>query len=147
MKRSEIISQLESECLPHFESIASELRSKHPEFRIVVGSGSVGGNTTFQGHHAYIDCDREGSANPEPNCIALEVCVRDLDHEPTLCTLDVGWGGDGVAPCETVDNLPGEVPWGQDAIDLIRLHLSSLESELDHCLTAWEDSYLNPQSA
>jgi len=141
MKRSEAIAQLESECLPRFESIATALRARHPDFRIVVGSGSVGGNTEFQGHHAFIDCDREGSLNPEPNCVALEVCIRDLDCVPTLCSLDVAWGGDGVAPCDTTDHLPDSIPWDGEAVRLIQSRLPILESELEFCLNAWENTY------
>ena len=147
MKRSEIIAQLESECLQRFEIMASGLRTRHPDFRIVVGAGSVGGNTEFQGHHVFIDCYREGSANPEPNCVALEICIRDLDGTPTLCTLDVTWGGDGIAPCDSIDHLPNPLPWGNDAVRKIEAHIPLLESELDSCLKAWEDTYLQNEEA
>lgn len=142
MKRSEVIEQLEAGCLPRFENIANALRSKHPDFRIVVGSGSVGSKTTFQGHFVFIECDRLGSANPEPNCVALEVCIRNLDGTPTLCTLDVTWGGDGVAPCETIDRLSDSMPWGDDAMRLVETRIPALASELDSCLNAWEHAYL-----
>lgn len=141
MKRSEIIAQFESECLPQFESIAIALRSRHPSFRIVVGAGSVGGNTAFQGHNAYIDCDREGSTKPEPNCVALEVCIRDLDRVPTLCSLGIAWGADGIAPCNSTDHLPDSMLWNEDASRLIHSRLPTLESELEFCLKAWENAY------
>jgi hypothetical protein len=142
MKRSEVIAQLESRCLPRFEIIANTLRSSHPDFRIVVGSGSVGSETEFQGHFVFIECDRQGSANPEPNCVALEVCIRDLDGTPKLCTLDVTWGGDGVAPCTLIDHLPDSILWNDDAIRLVETKIPLLASDLDSCLKAWEHAYL-----
>jgi hypothetical protein len=147
MNRAEVIEQLESGCLPRFEIIASALRSKHPDFRIVVGSGSVGSKTTFQGHFVFIECDRQGSANPEPNCVALEVCIRDLDGTPILCTFDVTWGGDGVAPCETIDHLPDSMPWGDDAMRLVETRIPLLAADLNSCLEAWEHTYLRNTEA
>ena len=147
MKRSEIIAQLESECLPRFEIIANAIRSRHPEFRIVVGSGSVGGNTEFQGHHAFINCYRQDSANPEPNCVTLEICIRDLDGTPTLCGVDVTWGGDGIAPCDSFDHLPYSKPWSDDAMRLVETQIPLLESELDSCLSAWKHTYLLNEEA
>lgn len=144
MKRADVVTQLECGCLPEFEKIAVSLRSRHPSFRINVGSGSVGGWTDFQGHHVYVECDREGSHDPEPNCVALEVCVKHLDREPPLCDLGVSWGGDGIAPCDTGDDLREEVVWNEDAIRLIHRVLPRLHDELDACLTAWEDAYPKP---
>ena len=141
MKRSEIIAELEAECMQRFEEIAQALRLRYPQFRIKAGSGPVGGNTQFQGHHVYIDCDREASEDPEPNCVALEVCVRNLDIDPTLCTLHVTWGGDGVAPSDTADHLAENVRWSDGAVDLIRSTLPKLAVELHSCLQAWEDTY------
>jgi hypothetical protein len=147
MKRAEVIEQLESGCLPRFESIANALRSKHPEFRIVVGSGSVGSKTTFQGHFVFIECDRQGSANPEPNCVALEVCIRDLDGTPMLCTLDFTWGGDGVAPCDSVTYLTDPILWSDDAMRLVESQIPLLASDLNSCLEAWEHAYLRNAEA
>jgi hypothetical protein len=141
MKRAEVIAELAAVCIPRLEKFAEGLRSRHPCFRIKVGGGSVGSNTAFQGYNVFIDCDREGSEDPEPNCVALEICVRDLDREPALSTRDVTWGGDGIAPCDTTDHLPEHIQWSQDAINLILSTLPALESELDSCLDAWENTY------
>lgn len=142
MKREWIVSQLEEACLPALSVHAEGLRSRHPSFEIRVGSGSVGSKTSYQGHHAYLECFRPESWNPEPNCVAIEIGVRGLDGMPMLCDLGVGWGGDGVAPRDgSIDlgHLPE--PWGPDAVPRIMDALPTLVRELELNLIAWEQAY------
>ena len=139
--QANVIGQLETEFMPQLEHLAKTLSLRYPEFRIKAGGGTVGSRTNFQEYNVYIDCDREGSAVPEPNCVTLEICVRNLDSEPKLCDLGVSWGGDGVAPCSGTDHLPDSVRWSEEAIILIRRTLPTLEAELATCLEAWIDAY------
>jgi hypothetical protein len=139
-----VIDTLETRYLPLLNQAAARLREKHPTFTVSVGSGSVGSATTFQGHHLYLEAVRPHSADPEPNCIALEICVRDLPGMPILCSLDVAWGGDGVAPSGGLDLLADEVAFAAEALRLIDDALPQLEKHLDLCLRDWEAAY--PQS-
>lgn len=61
--------------------------------------------------------------------------------------MDVTWGGDGVAPCDSIDRLPDSIVWSDDAMRLVKTHITLLESELDACLKAWEDTYLQKAEA
>ncbi|MDZ4402487.1 hypothetical protein [Prosthecobacter sp.] len=126
--------------------MADELRKLHPSFTIEVRDGSIGGLTAFQGHYAYIECFRAGNDYPEPNCVAIEVCVRNLDMEPMLSTLDVSWGGDGISPCELASGLDKEIPWGESAVIEIQSMLPRLSSELSKALQSWETTYPSNQA-
>jgi hypothetical protein len=63
---------------------------------------------------------------------------------PILCSLDVAWGGDGVAPSGGLDLLADEVAFAAEALRLIDDALPQLEKHLDLCLRDWEAAY--PQS-
>jgi hypothetical protein len=137
-----VVQTLESRYLPLLEQAAARLRETHETFQFNVGSGSVGSLTTFQGHHAYLEAWRHDVKNDRvPNCVALEVCVRDLPGKPTLCDLGVGWGGDGVPPSDGLDLLPREIAFGPEALALIDAALPQLEMHLDRCLRDWEAAY------
>jgi hypothetical protein len=142
MNRDLIVTQLEEACLPVLSNCAEGLRSRHPSFEIRIGSGSVGGATTYQGHHAYLECFRAESNDPEPNCVAIEIGVRGLDAVPMLCDLGVGWGGDGTAPRDGSIDLgdPAE-PWSANSIPRIMDALPTLIRELELNLIAWEQAY------
>lgn len=142
MKRERIVSQLEEACLPALPVHAEGLGNRRPSFEIRVGSGAVGGKTSYQGHHAYLESFRPESWNPGPNCVAIEIGVRGLDGMPMLCDLGVGWGGDGVAPRDGSIELghPPE-PWGPGAIPRIMDALPALVRELELNLIAWELAY------
>ena len=139
-----VVATLEVRYLALLNQAAARLGHKHPIFKVNIGSGSIGGATAFQGHEMYLEASRPDSANYEPNCLALEICVRDLPGTPTLCTLSVGWGGDGIPPTEGLDLLPAEVVFGPDALRLIDEALPRLEYHFDRCLCDWEAAY--PQS-
>ena len=139
-----VVETLESRYLPLLNQAAARLGERHPAFTINVGSGSIGGATTFQGHHLYLEAVRPNSDSPEPNCVALEICVRDLPGDAILCSLDVAWGGDGVPPSRGLDLLSAEVPFAE-ALQLIDEALPQLERHLDVCLRHWELTY--PRSA
>jgi hypothetical protein len=140
-----VAETLESRYLPLLNGAAARLREKHPTFRFNVGSGSVGSLTTFQGHNVYLEASRDDAKNDRvPNCVAVEFCVRDLPGHPTLCSLGVSWGGDGVPPSEGLDLLPSEVAFGSKALALIDDAMPQLEKHFDSCLYAWEAAY--PQS-
>ena len=147
MNRPEVISQLEELRSSHLDHICADLKSRHPDFIIRLGSGTVGDNTEFQGYHIFIDCDRRGSEDPEPNCVTLEICAKYLDTTPLLCSLDVCWGGDGTPLSDPPDYLPTTVPWDEDSISLIHETLPKLKSDLDECLVLWEDTYLEKSQA
>jgi hypothetical protein len=120
---------------------AGRLGDKHPTFKVTVGSGSVGSATTFQGHNVYLEAFRPDSAYPEPNCLALEICVRDLSDTPKLCSLGVAWGGDGIPPTDGLDLLPVDVVFAPDALRMIDEALPRLEDYFDRCLCDWEAAY------
>jgi hypothetical protein len=141
----DVVSTLETRYLPLLHQAAARLRERHPTFTIHASSGSVGGATAFKAHHVCLEALRLDSADPEPNCVAIEICVRDLPGTPTLCTLDVAWGGDGVAPSDGVDLLAAEVPFGPEAVRLIDEAVPTLERHFDRCLADWEAKY--PQDA
>jgi hypothetical protein len=138
------VETMETRYLPLLDQAATRLRARHPAFTINVGSGSVGGATAFQGYHLYLEALRPKSADPEPNCVAIEICVRDLPGTPILCDLDVAWGGDGVAPSDGLYLLNGEVRFGPEALRLIDRALPQLEQHLNRCLHDWVAAY--PQS-
>lgn len=138
-----VVETLEARYLPLLRDAAARLRERHPSFSIRAGSGPVGSLTTFQGYNLYLEADRPESANPEPNCVALTICVRDLPGSPLLCDLGVGWGGDGVPPalggCEALGSA--EIPFGPEALRRIDEALPQLERHLDRCLIDWEATY------
>jgi hypothetical protein len=136
-----VVETLEARYLPLLNQAAARLGEKHPTFKVNVGSGSVGGATTFRGHDVYLEAFRPGSADPEPNCLALEICVRDLADTPTLCTLGVAWGGDGIPPSDGLDLLPADVVFAPDALRIIDEALPRLEDHFYHCLCDWEAAY------
>ena len=136
-----VVETLESRYLPLLKQAAARLAERHHTFTINVGSGSVGGATTFQGHHLYLEAVRPNSDSSEPNCVALEICVRNLPGDATLCSLDVAWGGDGVPPSRGLDLLPAEVPFDTEALRLIDEALPQLERHLDLSLRDWELTY------
>ena len=103
-----VVATLEVRYLPLLNQAATRLGEKHPTFKVNIGSGSIGGATTFHGHDMYVEAFRPDKANHEPNCLALEICVRDLPGTPTLCTLSVGWGGDGIPPNSGRNDLQAE---------------------------------------
>lgn len=138
---NDVVQILESRYLPRLNEAASRLREGHPSFIINVGSQPIGRATTFKGHHVFVEVDRRGNANPEPNCVAMEICVRDLPGITTLCTLDVNWGGDGEAPMGGSDLLADEVVFDSQALLIIDEALPQLEAYLDQCLCAWEAMY------
>jgi hypothetical protein len=140
-----VVETLKSRYLPLLNQVAARLGEKHPTFKVNVGAGSVGGATTFQGHDVYLEAFRPDSADPEPNCLALEICVRDLPGTPTLCTLDVAWGGGGVPPTDGLDLLPADVVFAPDVLRMIDEALPRLEGHFDRCLCDWEAAY--PQTA
>jgi hypothetical protein len=142
MNRSQVIDELKEVCLPPLYEIANELRQKYPQFHISIGHASVGTKTQFQGYTVYLECDHQGSRNPEPNCLAIEATVCNLNEAPTLCSLDVSWGGDGIAPCDSYDCLEEQLPWGDSAKKLIQKSLPTLHQEIDRCLQAWVKEYL-----
>ena len=137
-----VVDTLETRYLPLLHQAAARLREKHPTFTITASAASVGSATTFQGYSLYLEAMRPNSADPEPNCIALEICVRDVPDTPTLCSLGVGWGGDGIAPSEGLDLLPVEVAFAPEALQIIDEALPQLEQHLDLCLRDWEAAYL-----
>jgi hypothetical protein len=139
-----VVEFLRTRYLPLLDQMAIRLREKHPSFTINFGSHSVGDATAYQGYDCFVVAFRLNSADPEPNCVALEIGVRDLTGIPTLCGLDVTWGGDGVAPSEAIDLLNGDVRFGPEAVRLIDEALPRLEQHLDQCLYDWEAAY--PQS-
>ena len=139
-----VVATLEARYLPLLNQAAARLGEKHPTFKVNVGSASVGGATRFQGHHLYFEASRPESADPEPNCLALEICVRSLPGTPTLCTLGVAWGGDGIPPADGLDLLPADIVFAPDALRIIDEALPQLEDHFDRCLCDWEAAY--PQS-
>jgi hypothetical protein len=136
-----VVETLEARYLPLLNQAAARLGQKHPTFEVNVGSGSVGGATAFQGHDLYLEAFRSHSVDPEPNCLTLEICVRDLTGTPTLCTLGVAWGGDGIAPTDGLDLLPAEVVFATDTLPIIDEVLPRLEDHFDRCLGDWEEAY------
>jgi hypothetical protein len=136
-----VVETLEARYLPLLNQTAARLGEKHPTFKVTVGSGSVGGATTFQGHSVYLEAFRPDSADPEPNCLALEICVRDLPGTPMLCSLDVAWGGDGIPPTDGLDLLPVDVVFAPDVLRIIDEALPRLEDYFDRCLCDWETAY------
>jgi hypothetical protein len=74
----------------------------------------------------------------------LEICVRDLPGTPTLCSLGVAWGGDGVPPSNGLDMLPIDIALTPDALRVIDDALPRLQEHFDRCLYDWEAAY--PQS-
>ena len=139
-----VVETLEARYLPLLNQAAARLGQKHPTFKVNVWWGSVGDATPFQGYDMYLEAFRPDSADPEPNCLALGICVRDLPGTPTLCTLDVGWGGDRIPPTDGLDLLPADVVFGPDALRIIDEALPRLEDHFDRCLCDWEAAY--PQS-
>ena len=135
------VDTLESRYLPMLTDLAIRIRERHPTFTVKVGSGPVGRATSFQGHHVYLECYRLESVDPEPNCIALELCMRDLLGTPKLCSLGVTWGGDGTPPSEGMEWLEEDVAFGQNAIDEIDEALPQLQEHLEGCLFDWESTY------
>lgn len=135
------VEVLEQRYLPMLGAHAIDVRQRHPTFFVKARSGSVGRKTSFQGYNVYLECWRKDSSDPEPNCVALTACVRDLPGTPMLCDLGVGWGGDGVAPCGSLELLSTEVEFGPDAISLIDDAIPRLQEHLDHCLNQWEAKY------
>ena len=143
MTREQTIAEFESACVPilrQYQEIAAEI---HPKFQIDVFSGSVGSHTTFQGYHAGLDCCRRGSADPEPNCLALYIGIAHLDTDPWLDSLGVAWGAEGVGPGETLDLYEEAIPWGPEACTSIKDALPKLFDNFMACLTAWENAYLS----
>jgi hypothetical protein len=136
-----VVATLEARYLPLLNQAAARLGKMHPTFKFNVGSGSVGGATAFQGHQAYLEAFRPESADPEPNCLALEICVQDLPGTPTLCALGVTWGGDGISPSDGLDLLPADVVFEPDALRVIDEALPRLEDHFDRCLCDWEAAY------
>jgi hypothetical protein len=135
------VQVLERRYLPLLKWIAAELRDQHPTFQINAGAGPIGSPPGSTAYHAYVDAERPGTNDLEPNGVTLYVEVTGLPGTPTLCNLDVGWGADGVPPMDGLDLLPEGVIFGTDAVRLIDDALPTLQAHLDRCLRAWEAAY------
>jgi hypothetical protein len=137
-----VVETLETRYLPLLHQAAARLRERHPMFAVNVGSGSAGDLTSFQGLDLYLEALRPDSANPEPNCVAMGICVRDLPGTPILCDLGAGWGADGVPPPTAgLDLLPTDIAFGPEALRVIDEALPQLERHIDRCLSDWEAMY------
>jgi hypothetical protein len=138
-----VVQTLEARYLPLLRQTAARLRERHPTFTVNAGSGPVGSLTTYQGHNLYVEADRPNSADPEPNCVALEICVRDVPGTPILCGLGVAWGADGIPPATGGFDPLGvtEIVFGPQALQAIDDALPELERHLDRCLSDWEIAY------
>ena len=137
----DVVETMEARYLRLLNQAAARLGKKHPTFKINVGSGSVGAATPFQGHVIYLEAFRLHSADPETNCLTLEICLRDLTGLRTLCTLGVAWGGDGIAPRNGLDLLSAEVAFGSEALRIIDDALPRLEAHFERSLNDWEAAY------
>ncbi len=137
--KPEIVAEPEAECIPRLKEYVQELPRRFPRFSANVGSGSL---PATDGHLVFLDCSRQGSAAQEPNCVSLEVGVRNRADQAILCMLDVCWGGDGIARREALDCLEEAVPWGASALKNIRTALPALKADLEECLKSRQTTYL-----
>lgn len=130
-------------CIPILTEYKEQLKIKHPSFKIEIGESTVGSLTSYQGHHVYLECYRDGYIKDEPNCIVLEVSLKHLNTEqPIMDSLGVYWGGDGKPPERNgLDLLAKEIPWGETAIRKIKQGLPKLKKNIDECIKDWENLY------
>ncbi len=135
----QIVTNFEKEFLPCLEDYAQQLRQRFPRFSMKVCAVSLKG---MDGHSLFLDFWREGSEGDEPNCISLEIGIRNLGGETVLCNLGICWGADGIPPRDSLDCLGEPVPWGPVALGKIRSDLPKLQRDLEQCLGAWEATYL-----
>ncbi len=142
MNREPVIELIDL-CIPILTEYKEYLKIKHPSFNIEVGESQIGSLTSYQGHHVYLECYRDGYINDEPNCITMEVSMKSLNTDkPIMDSLDVCWGGDGIPPeLNGLDLLSEEIPWGEIAVERIKQGLPKLRDNMDECLKAWEDQY------
>src|SRR5262245_19115615 len=136
-----VVEILETRYLPMLNQAAGRVGEKHPTFTISVGSGSLGASTTFPGHQIYLEAFRPHSADPEPNCLALEITVEDLPGVPRLGSLGVAWGGDGVPPSDGLDLLPTDIGLTPDTLRNIEEALPLLFDHFERCLCDWETAF------
>jgi len=135
------IEILNSRYLPKLQAYADQLRQRHPTFVVNTGCVPVGSATPFQGYQAYLSCLRLECADEEPNCVDIVILVRDLPGRSKLCSLDVSWGGDGIAPVNGIDLLTEEIEFTPAALTVIDEAIPRLQEHLDYCLLQWEAKY------
>ena len=131
----QIVADFEKEFLPCLEDYAQQLRHRFPRFSMKVSAVSLKG---MDGHSLFLDCWREGSEGEEPNCVSLEIGIRNRAGETVLCNLGVGWGAEGNPPRDSLDCLDESVLWGPVALGKIKSDLPKLQRDLEECLEAWE---------
>lgn len=135
----QVVADFEREFLSCLEDYARQLRQRFPRFSMRVDAASFKG---IDGHSLFLDCWREGSEGEEPNCVALEIGIRNRAGETILYTLDVCWGGDGIPPRDSLDCLDEAILWGPAAVGKIKSDLPKLQRDLEECLKAWEETYV-----
>lgn len=137
------VTELIELCIPILTEFKEYLKIQHPTFNIEIGESSIGDLTSYQGHHVYLECYRDGYIVDEPNCIVLEVSLKFLNSDqPIMDSLGVYWGGDGIYPEQDgLDLLSKELPWGEIAFEKVKQGLPILKNNLDECLKTWEVDY------
>jgi len=136
---AQIVANFEKEFLPCLEDYAQQLRQRFPHFSIKVSADSF---KEIDGHSLFLDCWREESEGEEPNCVSLEIGIRNRAGETVLCNFGVCWGADGNPPRDSLDCLDEAILWGPVGVGKIKSDLPKLLRDLEGCLEAWEATYL-----
>jgi hypothetical protein len=137
------VAVLEHRYLPRLQRLADSLAAHHPAFLFLTHSTSLGSATSHQGHALFLEAVRRAETPDQPNCLSLEIAVRNLRAVPLLGALDVCWGADGRRP-PTPGNLfllDAAIPFDTHAIARIDAALPALKTHFAHAVTQWENAW------
>ena len=110
-----VVIELEAVFLPLLQEAERAIAREYPQFRFSGGSCSVGGQTEYQGHRLWLECQFPNAAEGEADSIAILVGVKHVTTEPMLCEASVEWGN-GQSSEFTRELLQQPVPLSSQAL-------------------------------
>jgi hypothetical protein len=128
--------QLEAALLPLLRIAEREVAREYPQYKFGAGSSSVGGFTSYQGHHVWLECMFPDAADHEADSLALMVGAKHITTEPQLCEASVEWGN-GQHPDVTIELLTEPVVFTEAALQGVVALLPKLLGVFRKAIHAW----------
>ena len=126
-----IVEDLERRFLPTLQEMAQRLRAEFPNIFINTRSWTIGSAVTNNpAHNLGIDCVFKYAPRDQADNVALIMKVLQINDDPYLSDLAVGWGAGSDDRCIGIDLLDHPIPWSADAIRKIQDALPTLFATL-----------------
>jgi hypothetical protein len=129
-------TQLETALLPLLRIAEREVAREYPKYKFGTGSSSVGGLTSYQGHHVWLECMFPDAADQEADSVALMVGAEHITSEPQLCEASVEWGN-GHHPDIAIELLAEPVAFTEQALQRVAARLPELLAVFRKAIHAW----------